>query len=647
MTTHVELATLPAADTPGTCIYLHHDKRSYVFGRVPEGTQRAFTSRKVHLGGTENVFLSGPVGWEQMGGLIGYLLSVGGAVDSAREYRVLENEKRQKKSQKPLPESQSQDVSVHGAGNLCHILASCRPVIFRQPISVQAVEHRRDVRADATASSEMPPDFEDDAIKVWKVPVRSARASSPLKRRRSSSGSESSGKGNRNGRSSFKSATTPSDPEIAGLVVERIMFNGNTSQSVLAPKKIADLTKTDAAVVFDDGSLKMYKGPFDSQGDKLHDGEKQAFVFPEIGAKSTVPDSDKASLAINHHPLPRTTYDDSSLSYIVKCHDRRGKFNPAAAKALGVIPRDFGQLTSGKSVETESGTVTPSMVLGETQAGRGFIVADIANADFIEPFLERPEWSNTEVMSNIPVMFWLLGAGLVSDLRIQKFMQDRPTIKHILCSEEACPNMVTHPSAAEQLAKLRRIDPERFPVVNFNNAVSYPAPEAGSSIELGRAGKKMQLMPRFFSDDQAIAPFADISGAFASVDEETLELAQKAHAAANDPAFLARIEEQEADIPNRDAEVIPLGTGSSMPAKYRNVSGTLIRVPGIGNYLLDCGEGTLGQIRRLFGDEEAADVLRNLRCVVVSHVHADHHLGVVSLIKAWHEQTLRDRAEGM
>ena len=214
-------------------------------------------------------------------------------------------------------------------------------------------------------------------------------------------------------------------------------------------------------------------------------------------------------------------------------------------------------------------------------------------------------------------------------------------MKHILCSKETCPNMVTHPSAVELLAKLRRIDPERFPVVNFNNAVSYPSPGADSAIELGRAGKKIQLMPRFFSDDQAIAPFADIAGAFNSVDAETIALAQKAQAAASDPAFLARIEKQEASIPNRDAEIIPLGTGSSMPGKHRNVSGTLIRVPGIGNYLLDCGEGTIGQIRRLFSEDEAAEVLRNLRCIVISHVHADHHMGVVSVVRAWHEETLR------
>ena len=121
MTTTVEVATVPSADTPGTCIYLHHDKRSYIFGQVAEGTQRAFGSRKIHMGGTEHVFLSGSIGWEQMGGLVGYLLSVGGAIDAAKEHTATENVKRKEKGQKLLKPAVHEGIGVHGGDNLCHI----------------------------------------------------------------------------------------------------------------------------------------------------------------------------------------------------------------------------------------------------------------------------------------------------------------------------------------------------------------------------------------------------------------------------------------------------------------------------------------------------------------------------------------------
>lgn len=641
MTTTVELATVPTADTPGTCIYVHHEKRSYVFGQVAEGTQRAFASRKLHLGGTEHVFLSGAVGWSQMGGLVGYLLSVGGAIDSAKDYRAVENSKRAEKGQKLLRQMQHAGVTVHGADNLCHILAAVRPVIFRQPISVRAVEQREDPRA--VDSSLMTPDWEDDSVRVWKIPVRRARSSSPAKRTRSdSAGSEVS-----TGSQRYKPASEPSDPFVARLVMERVMFNGSHDKAVLLPKELSELTPEDNAIVVEGITMRRYTGPYGVAADTQNIARKaKAWVFPELNSTQKL--DDDGIHAIKNCSLPRTAYSDTSMSYIMKCHDRRGKFNAQAAKSFGVKPQDFKLLTAGETVTGADGqVVTPDMVLGERQPGKGIAVADISSRDFLDAFFERPEWTNAELLSDITSMYWILGDGLASDAKIQQYIKGHPDMKHVLCSTNTCPNMVSNTSSAEMLAKLRHIDPERFPIVNFNNTTKFQLPSdtppsSSSSITLGRAGDKIQIMPRILHKDDAIAPFPDLQLAFNAVDDETLALAQQAKIKATDAAFLARIERQEADIPNRDAEIIPLGTGSSIPSKHRNVSGTLIRVPGIGSYLLDCGEGTLGQIRRLFGDDGSAEVLRDLRCIVVSHLHADHHMGVASTIKAWYEQTLTD-----
>jgi ribonuclease Z len=74
------------------------------------------------------------------------------------------------------------------------------------------------------------------------------------------------------------------------------------------------------------------------------------------------------------------------------------------------------------------------------------------------------------------------------------------------------------------------------------------------------------------------------------------------------------------------------------------VSSTLIRVPGVGNYLLDCGENALGQIRRAFGREEAARIIKDLKFVFISHMHADHHLGTVSVLDAWQKESMGTNA---
>ena len=46
-----------------------------------------------------------------------------------------------------------------------------------------------------------------------------------------------------------------------------------------------------------------------------------------------------------------------------------------------------------------------------------------------------------------------------------------------------------------------------------------------------------------------------------------------------------------------------LGTGSSVPSKYRNVTGILVETQPGSFIILDCGEGTLGQLVRLHGIE--------------------------------------------
>jgi ribonuclease Z len=108
------------------------------------------------------------------------------------------------------------------------------------------------------------------------------------------------------------------------------------------------------------------------------------------------------------------------------------------------------------------------------------------------------------------------------------------------------------------------------------------------------------------------------------------------------------------EFPGQDVEVITLGTGSSIPAKYRNgknflcnttlvylhlflVSATLVKIPGYGSIMLDAGEGTFGQMMRRFGKEQLDEELNALKCIFVSHLHADHHLGVVQLIRKWHQ----------
>jgi len=63
------------------------------------------------------------------------------------------------------------------------------------------------------------------------------------------------------------------------------------------------------------------------------------------------------------------------------------------------------------------------------------------------------------------------------------------------------------------------------------------------------------------------------------------------------------------------------------------VSATYVHFGGNrGGILLDSGEGTFGQLVRRFGSDEALQIILSLNCIFISHIHADHHLGLIRIL---------------
>lgn len=81
-----------------------------------------------------------------------------------------------------------------------------------------------------------------------------------------------------------------------------------------------------------------------------------------------------------------------------------------------------------------------------------------------------------------------------------------------------------------------------------------------------------------------------------------------------------------------DPRVIFLGTGSMMPATYRNVSAISLTVNMKFNVLLDCGEGTFAQLIDSLGSSGVDDYLTNLRVIYITHIHPDHNLGLFKML---------------
>ncbi|TVY44631.1 Ribonuclease Z [Lachnellula occidentalis] len=619
----LQILSTPTADTPGTTLILHFDEKRYVIGNVGEGTQRAAVQRKIGFNKVGDVFLTGPISWSNAGGLLGMILTVAGSTASAREQSKLDEAKKKKKTNKHVDEEGKIWLNINGGRNLTHFLATSRRFIFRQGMPLRTTEFRP---RKTGQQSNWDPTWQDDLIKVWDLVIEPEedQSLSPRKRSHEEFSADSQKVTAEDNKESAEEKEERYDQMRKSVVSD--MFHSKWQLDALITKKLSEVALPSAIFIRNEqGKIEKYRGPM------LEEGKDVPNI--DVLVRSPWPG------ALTEE-LPPTTPSTASVCYIIKGHPQRGKFDAKAAIDLGVKKGpDFRLLTLGTSVTTASGSVvTPEMVLGPTKEGSGFAIVELPSASYVKPLLMRGEWQSAKVMDGVAAVVWILGPGVIDNPSLQEFMADRSHLKHIVSSKDCCSDYLALESAASAAIRLNLIDPERFPIPKYNNSVTQQQSEEPRPYEKATPGLTLQLEPHVELQHEKILQYLDINSVVEEMPKEVLDLAEIARAEVLNPEYLAKLDENQKDIPSKDAEIVTLGTGSALPSKYRNVSATLIRVPGYGTYLLDCGENTLGQLKRVYG-KELPEVLRDLKAIWISHLHADHHLGTAAVIKAWAAET--------
>lgn len=683
-----QILTTPTADTPGTTILLHFPDKRYFFGQIPEGTQRACTERGIKVAYLTDIFLTGRTEWANNGGLLGLVLTQADAIASAaaaleearreKEARLRANEtpeqtaQREARTKEELGQSffrkhggvyakqngqiveQRGNLTIHGGRNVAHMLATARRFIFRKGMPVFAKEYDSESlaarRADGKAEDPFEqPTWEDNNIKVWAMSI-------------SPSSSTAQGSGRVSESSPPKSPRKRSldefeERDVAGetldqrtrdqLVRQAVindMFNSQWRLDSLIEMPLAEV-KLPATIFVrnpETKDLEQYKGPLP--------GDKEPLPDIKVLVREPWPAATVAK-------LPPTSRSEEALSYIVRNHDIRGKFDPNKARELKVRRGpDYAALTRGQSVQSEDGkTITPDMVLGPPRRGKAIAIIDLPTVDYVENLVNRPEWKSPAIASSLEAFIWILGPGVGEHPRLREFVASMSHCKHIVSGTDYCPNYLALHSVAAASIRLARLKGDSYSVpVHDNVTLPQPGtPTAGSQktieairnspFEPAQRGLVIDVEPSFGLNRNEVVPLFNPAQTVQRIPRSVEQRMKAIHHRMKKPSFQAELDELRKDLPGADAEVITLGTGSSLPSKYRNVSATLVNVPGYGYYLLDCGENTLGQMKRVYEPDQLREVLRNLRMIWISHLHADHHLGTVSVIKAWYDENYGGR----
>jgi ribonuclease Z len=345
-------------------------------------------------------------------------------------------------------------------------------------------------------------------------------------------------------------------------------------------------------------------------------------------------------------------------------------FDAAAAKAMGVKPGPkFAKLKTG--VDVESDTVPPIMIkatdVTRVQPGSVFsLIVDTDDAAMLHTALQNlftlPMFAS-KPLSKAPTLqhvFHLASPSITCSVSYQStinnsswwasqypvLVPNESALEHANSSAQR--GFTGFPTALVHRMHLKALAPLFFPFPSeyvdaegVEKVVMWPY---ANRFRLGAASKKPPGSPP--PPDELIVRYPDSAMATAMLSEtfrsEYLGASTSASCIAG------------SDVASC-GDITFLGTGSSIPSKYRNVSGIIVKLPRCGRddaggdetrVVLDCGEGTVGQLfsqcvyptlgggaSSIEGVCQFESIMSSIDVVFISHSHADHNLGLFSMIE--------------
>ncbi|KVI05961.1 hypothetical protein Ccrd_015703 [Cynara cardunculus var. scolymus] len=284
---------------------------------------------------------------------------------------------------------------------------------------------------------------------------------------------------------------------------------------------------------------------------------------------------------------------DISVLYICELPEIRGKFDPEKARALGLRPGPkYRELQEGVSVksDTKNIMVHPDDVLGPSVPGPIVLLVDCPTLSHFQELLSSssletyyadvasmPDENHKTVNCVIHLSPALVGTGLklcetISAENLLKFF-----IRFYLLEQ-------FHLRPYAQLG----LDRSGIPATAASHAI----------IE-----ELLSEIPEISDAAQQVARLwqKNVDAREAASDENMIE-----EPWLNQNYLPSCLE----GITRENVEIVLLGTGSSQPSKYRNVSSVFINLFSKG----------------------ADDAVKGLRFIWISHIHADHHTGLARIL---------------
>ncbi|KAG7594939.1 tRNase Z endonuclease [Arabidopsis thaliana x Arabidopsis arenosa] len=362
-----------------------------------------------------------------------------------------------------------------------------------------------------------------------------------------------------------------------------------------------------------------------------------------------------------------------SVVYVCELPEILGKFDLEKAKKIfGVKPGPkYSKLQSGESVKSDERDITvyPSDVMGPSLPGPIVLLVDcpteshaeeLFSVKSLESYYSCPD-DQTDGAKFVNCIIHLSPSSVTSSPTYQSWMNKFHSSQHILAGHQRknmafpilkassritarlnclCPQFFPAPGFWPQLADMSMIDSTPWNKCSSSNLAESISAENLLKFNLRPVairGIDRSCIPARLTSSEVLDELFDEIPEIKDKCGEIMQFWNKQH----DKTIIEKLWLTESNtvlpsclenIRRDDMEIVILGTGSSQPSKYRNVSAIYIDLFSRGSLLLDCGEGTLGQLKRRYGLNGADEAVRKLRCIWISHIHADHHTGLARIL---------------
>ncbi|XP_030751633.1 ribonuclease Z, mitochondrial isoform X3 [Sitophilus oryzae] len=576
---HLQILGTGAKGAPGA-VYLFSDQSRYLFN-CGEGTQRLAHEHKMKLCKLEQIFVTQTV-WKNIGGLPGTALTI---------------------QDVGVPQ-----ITLHGPPGLNEIFLAAQRFVVLKNLKIKIADCSKD------------PFFEDNVMKVKYV--------------------------------SLSINETDNDKDIQATVDQAEAATSTRNERKSRKRSLSAISNNE---VFEDNTDYFAHERKKSKRSRSRKRSRSLSQPPGSGTSAN------NSVQFDKNTLKEVTDNKTSVCYICCLQPRPGSLNLEKCVLKGVPPGPLlGRLKNREDVTLENGdTVKSSDVCHPDDPGPVFLVVDCPSEKYLECLITNTEIRKhqkfAEKDTDVACLVVHFTPSEVTRLpQYQKWIEDFiPSTHHIFINED---NTCMGSIAVHRIQhKLNLLSPNFFPLLNNHESSHIENLQHISNKKLKCDSVNEDNINRVSNDNMVDNNSSRHSirkfGALYSFHLRPKKGPEDTSEIKLDPEEYVRetMTEEFVVVHNElkqkltDAarsltikgypKVLFLGTGSCIPNKTRNTSGILLHTSEGCNVVLDCGEGTYGQILRFYGPNDSETVLSNIKAIYISHLHADHHIGLIGLLQ--------------